>query len=60
MKIEYLRVKNYRALKQIELKNMPSLCVFVGKNGSGKSTIFDIFGFLKDSLSDWHLHNSLS
>lgn len=30
---------------------MPGLCVFVGANGTGKSTLFDLFGFLKDALS---------
>ncbi|WP_203143108.1 AAA family ATPase [Marinobacter mangrovi] len=51
MKLETLKVKNYRALQNITIRNIPGLCVFIGANGSGKSTIFDIFGFLKDALS---------
>lgn len=47
-KIEYLRVKNYRALKDIELKGLTSLTVFLGPNGSGKSTLFDVFAFLSE------------
>lgn len=50
-RIEYLRVKNYRALRDIELKNLTPLTVFVGPNGSGKSTIFDVFAFLSESFS---------
>ena len=50
-RIEYLRVKNYRALRDIELKNLTSLTVFVGPNGSGKSTIFDVFAFLSESFN---------
>lgn len=47
-RIEYLRVKNYRALRDIELKNLTPLTVFVGPNGSGKTTIFDTFAFLSE------------
>src|ERR1017187_4929476 len=49
-RIEYLRVKNYRALKDIELKDLTPLTVFLGPNGSGKSTIFDVFAFLSESF----------
>ena len=44
--IESLRVKNYRALRDIELKQLKPLTVFLGPNGSGKSTLFDVFAFL--------------
>ncbi|MBE9116370.1 AAA family ATPase [Lusitaniella coriacea LEGE 07157] len=47
-RIEQLRVKNYRALRDLELKNITPLTVFLGPNGSGKSTIFDIFAFLAE------------
>lgn len=47
-RIEQLRVKNYRALRDLELKNITSLTVFLGPNGSGKSTIFDVFAFLSE------------
>ncbi len=50
-RIEYLRVKNYRALKDLELKNLTPLTVFLGPNGSGKSTIFDVFAFLSECFS---------
>jgi len=49
-RIEYLRVKNYRALKDIELKALTPLTVFLGPNGSGKSTLFDVFAFLSESF----------
>jgi predicted ATPase len=50
-RIEYLKVQNYRALRDLELKNITPLTVFVGPNGSGKSTIFDVFAFLSESFS---------
>lgn len=46
--IEYLHVKNYRVLHDIELSNLSSFSVFLGPNGSGKSTIFDVFAFLAE------------
>lgn len=50
-RIEYLRVTNYRALRDLELKNLTPLTVFLGPNGSGKSTIFDVFAFLAECFS---------
>lgn len=47
-RIEYLRVENYRALKQVEFKNLTPLTALLGPNGSGKSTVFDVFAFLAE------------
>lgn len=52
MKIEALRVKNFKAFKDIKLTNLPAIAVFIGANGTGKTTLFDIFGFLRDALQD--------
>ena len=51
MQIESIEVKNYRLFRDVKLSNIPRLCVLVGANGTGKSTLFDVFSFLKDSLS---------
>ena len=50
MKIESIRLKNFRALRKVDLNQIPPLAVFVGKNGAGKSTLFQVFGFLKTAL----------
>lgn len=50
-RIEYLRVKNYRALQDLELHEIKPLTVFLGPNGSGKSTVFDVFAFLSECFS---------
>jgi predicted ATPase len=50
-RIEYLRIKNYRALLDLELRHIAPLTVFLGPNGSGKSTIFDVFAFLSECFS---------
>lgn len=52
MRIESLKIKNYRCFQNIEINDMPAFCVLVGANGSGKSTFFDILGFLRDSLKN--------
>lgn len=51
-RLESLRVQNYRALRNLELKNITPLTVFLGPNGSGKSTIFDVFAFLAECFTD--------
>ncbi len=50
MKIESLEIKNYKVFKDVKVNNIPNMAVFLGKNGSGKSTFFDVFGFLRDCL----------
>jgi|GEM_PF-426136 len=41
MKIKRLKIENYRSIKGITLDLMENLNVFVGVNGSGKTTILD-------------------
>ncbi len=50
MKIESIRLKNYKVFRDVHLTDIPSFLVVVGANGSGKSTLFDVFGFLHDCL----------
>ncbi len=58
-KIEGFRIKNFRVLKDITLgplwnqqnaKPLTPMTAVIGKNGVGKSTLFDAFGFLADAL----------
>ena len=58
-KIEGFRVKNFKSLKDVTLgrlwpqhKNEPltPMTTVIGKNGVGKSALFDAFGFLADAL----------
>lgn len=58
-KIEGFRIKNFRALKDVTLGRLWNLqqdepltpmTAVIGKNGVGKSTLFDAFGFLADAL----------
>ncbi|NUN16040.1 MAG: AAA family ATPase [Myxococcales bacterium] len=58
-RLEGFRIKNFKALKDITLgrlwnqqnsKPLTPLTAVIGKNGVGKSTLFDAFGFLADCL----------
>ena len=58
-KIEGVRVKNFKVLKDVTLgrlwnrrENQPltAMTAVIGKNGVGKSALFDAFGFLADAL----------
>lgn len=50
MKIESIRLKNFKTFRDVHLKDIPPFLVVVGANGSGKTTLFDVFGFLHDCL----------
>ena len=51
MPIEQIAVKNYRVLQDVKIAKLPRLAVVIGANGTGKSTLFDVFSFLKDALA---------
>ena len=51
MQIESIRLKNFRAFQNVHLKNIPKFCVLVGANGTGKSTLFSVFAFLRDAMT---------
>ena len=59
MKIESIRLRNFKAFKEVEMRDIPGMCVLVGANGTGKSTLFSVFGFLKDALTD-NVHVALT
>ena len=50
MKIESLEIHNFKVFKDVKIDHIPNFAVFVGKNGVGKTTLFDVFGFLRDCL----------
>ena len=58
-KIEGFRVKNFKTLKEVTLgqlwnqrqnEALTPMTAVIGKNGVGKSALFDAFGFLADAL----------
>ncbi len=60
-KIEGFRIRNYRVLKDITIgklwntqqeKPLTPMTAVIGKNGVGKSSLFDALGFLSDCLKN--------
>lgn len=52
MKIESIKIKNFKVFTDTKINNLPKMCVFLGANGSGKTTFFEVFGFLSDALKN--------
>ena len=46
MHIEELHLQNFRGFQELKLKLPPDLAVFIGSNGSGKSSILDSIAIL--------------
>lgn len=59
MKIESLNIKNFKAFKNIEMEQIPNFCVVIGANGTGKSSLFSVFAFLRDALFS-NIHTALA
>lgn len=51
MQITQITLKNFRAFRDVEMRNIPRFAVLVGANGTGKSTLFQVFGFLRDAMT---------
>ena len=51
MRIERLELRNYRVFRHAVFSDLPRMAVVVGANGTGKSTLLDVVGFLKDAVA---------
>lgn len=64
-RLTYLRIKNYRALRDVEFRDLTPLTVLIGPNGSGKSTVLDALDFLAEAVRGnlvgaWEERNGLA
>jgi len=50
-RVESIRLKNFRAFRDVHMRDIPGFCVLVGANGTGKSTLFTVFAFLRDAMT---------
>ena len=60
MKIEKLKIENFKAIKNIELNDLSNTVLIAGSNGCGKSCIFHAIRLLKSIIggyqdNEWHL-----
>lgn len=52
MRIRSISIKNFKALQNVRMEEIPGFAVLVGANGTGKTTFIGLFDFLKDCLKD--------
>ena len=52
MRITELRLRNFGIFAELTLTDLPPFAVFIGPNGTGKSTLIDLFAFIQDALRE--------
>ncbi|OKL40446.1 AAA family ATPase [Pontibacter flavimaris] len=53
MRINSIKIENFRAIKFLELNELSDAIVVAGPNGSGKSSIFDAIRLLKSAYGEY-------
>lgn len=53
MKIDTLRISNFRGIQRLEASNLGDTIIVAGQNGSGKSCIFDAIRLLKSTYGGY-------
>ena len=41
MKICYLKIRNFKSIRELEIQNVESAMILVGKNNTGKTAVID-------------------
>ena len=54
MHIRSLYIENFRAIRQLELRDLPNAIVVAGPNGCGKSSLFDAIRLLKSAYGQYN------
>ena len=58
MRIETIELQNFKAFQNAVIENIGAMGVFLGENGTGKTSLFDVFSFVKDCLIE-NVHSAL-
>ena len=53
MKVNWIKVQNYRGIKKFELQKVAPVTVFVGRNNAGKSTLLEAFALGSTADVGW-------
>ena len=51
-RVEAVSVRNFRCLRDVQIKGLMPVTAFLGANGSGKSALLDVFAFLSECFTD--------
>ncbi len=51
MQITQIKLKNFRAFQDVAMRDIPPFAILVGANGTGKSTLFSVFSFLREAMT---------
>jgi energy-coupling factor transporter ATP-binding protein EcfA2 len=54
MKIASLTIKNFRAVRYLDIQDLPGAVVLAGPNGCGKSSVLDAIRLLKSGYGQYH------
>lgn len=54
MRIRSILVENFRAIRRLELGDLPDAIVIAGPNGCGKSSLFDAIRLIKSAYGQYH------
>ena len=54
MRIASLHIQNFRAVRHLQMSDMPDAVVIAGSNGCGKSSVFDAIRLLKSAYGQYH------
>lgn len=54
MQIDSLKVRNYRCISEIQLENIASITLFVGRNNTGKSAMLEAVALASTGDAVWY------
>ena len=59
MRIEYLLIRNFKSIRELEINDIEDVLILVGRNNAGKSVVLDairaVTGDYEVSLRDFNL-----
>ncbi|MBQ7270405.1 MAG: AAA family ATPase [Campylobacter sp.] len=57
--VEYLKIKNFKGIKELEIKDLSPVNIFVGKANTGKTSVLEALSFLYETLTNRTIANCL-